>query len=469
MIKGRNDMTEEKIPLKSKLWLSGADGLCGVLCGLVTGGGLTYFFTKWMGLDTALVSMVWLLFGIWNAVNDPLFGFISDKTKSKIGRRLPYIRYGAPIYALVFILCWTKWPIAGNQWGMFFQMLISLFFFDTLYTSIATALYVMPFEIAVSNKARGSIFIWKMVFSLFSLAFPLILMPMIKLEPGDDPHNFQLIMTLIGILAGIIIFFSTFFYKEKGYIKEDKQPPFFKALIICFKNKHFIIFEVISFTVIYIQNSLSLGVNYYFSEFHISMVPCYVALVIGAVVGITLWIRKQVLWGVSKCIQIMCLVFSLGCFAMSLFGGTLVIAVIGFFTIGFGFAGGMYLIPLMNGDVIDYDESKTSLRREGMYAGVNSLITKPAMSIATAIFLTIITAFGYDSTITAGGQSAQAGKGILIGWMLVPAILLFICFLAMNLYSLKGKKWNEIKLQLEQTHKEKEKEYLESLGFATEK
>lgn len=457
---------EEKIPFKSKLWLSGADGFCGILCGLITGGGYTVFFTRWMGLDTAKASLVWLIFGIWNAVNDPLFGFISDRTKSKIGRRLPYIRYGAPIYSIIFILCWVKWPIAGNQWGMFWQMLISLFLFDTLYTAIATALYVMPFEIAISNKARGSIFIYKLIFSLISLAAPLVLMPLIQLQPGENPLKFQLIMTAIGIAAGLIIFFSTFFYSEKGYIKEQEQPSFIKALVICFKNKAFIIFEIISFTVIYIQSSLSLGVNYYFPEFGLSMVPCYGALIIGAVFGIILWIKKQVVWGVRKCIMLMCLVFSVGCFAMSFFGGILPVAVFGFFTVGFGFAGGMYLIPLMNGDVIDYDESITSLRREGMYAGVNSLITKPAMSFATSAFLTIISAFGYNPALKLGSQSASAQKGILIGWMLIPAAMLIICFLCMRFYPLNGDKWNETKINLERIHKEKEKEYLESLGFS---
>ncbi|BCN29323.1 MFS transporter [Anaeromicropila herbilytica] len=458
-------MIEEKVSLKSKLWLSGADGLCGVLCGLITGGGFTVFFTRWMGLDSKKASLVWLLFGIWNAVNDPLFGFISDRTKSKIGRRRPYIRYGAPIYAVIFVLCWIKWPFAGNQWGMFLQMLISLFLFDTLYTCIATSLYVMPYEIAISNKQRGSIFIFKLIFSLFSLAVPLILMPMIQLQPGEDPLTFQLIMAGIGIIAGAIIFFSTFFYSEKGYIKEEEQPNFIKALLICFKNKPFIIFETISFTVIYIQNSLSLGVNYYFPELGMSMVPCYGALLVGAIFGIVLWINKQIVWGVRKCVMVMCIVFSVGCFAMAFFGGVLPVAVLGFFTVGFGFAGGMYLIPLMNGDVIDYDESLTSLRREGMYAGVNSLITKPAMSIATAAFLTIIDIFGYDSTLELGKQSASAERGILIGWMLIPAILLLLCFLAMFKYTLKGDKWNETKNELEKIHNEKEKEYIKSLGF----
>ncbi len=64
-----------------------------------------------------------------------------------------------------------------------------------------------------------------------------------------------------------------------------------------------------------------------------------------------------------------------------------------FFLVGIGFAGGMYLIPLMNGDVIDKDEHHTGLRREGMYAGVNSFITKPAISLAQAVFLSLQTSW----------------------------------------------------------------------------
>lgn len=458
-------MKEERVPLKSKIWLASADSMCATMSGLVTGGGLTYFFTRWMGLDVEKAALVWIIFGIWNAVNDPLFGYISDKTKSKIGRRLPYIRYGAPIYATVFILSWVNLPVAGNQWAMFFQMLISLFLFDTLYTAIATALYVMPYEIAVSNKARGSIFIWKIIFSIFSLSAPLVLLPLIQPDPGSDPLKFQIIMTAIGIAGGAIIFFSTFFYTENRYIKEQKQPPFLKSLIICFKNKSFLIFEILSFTVIYVQTSLMQGILYYFSEFKVSMIPCYSALVLGVIVGIFLWLKKQGVWGIKKCMMIMCISFSVSCFVMSFFGENLAVAIICFFITGFGFSGGMYLVPLMNGDVIDYDESVTSLRREGMYAGVNSFITKPAISFANAAFVSIIAAFGYVQEAASGTQSKNAQSGILIAWMLIPGILLLISFFSMFAYPLFGETWKHKKQELEQIHSAREKEYLKSLGF----
>jgi GPH family glycoside/pentoside/hexuronide:cation symporter len=125
----------------------------------------------------------------------------------------------------------------------------------------------------------------------------------------------------------------------------------------------------------------------------------------------------------------------------------------------------MYLIPLMNGDVVDFDEHKTGLRREGMYAGINSFITKPAISIAQWALLAIITAFGYDQTLAKGAQSASAQTGVLVGWVAPTGVLLLICFFALALYPLAGKKWDEIKKQLSLLHREKEKKYLEEHGY----
>jgi len=446
-------MESKRIPLRSKIMLSFADCMCATMSGLVTGGGLTYYFTRWMGLEPGKAATVWLIFGIWNAVNDPLFGYISDHTKSKLGRRIPYIRYGAPVYAAVFILCWVSFPFATSQWAMFWQMLVSLFLFDTLYTAIATAIYVMPYEMTVDNQERGSIFIWKIVFSVFSLAAPLVLMPLIQPDPGTDATMFRLIMTGIGLFSGAIIFASTFFYQEQDFAKEQEQPSFFKGIADCFRNRSFIIFEVLSFTIIYVQTALMQGVLYYFSEFSVPMTACYGAMVAGAVIGVWAFSRWQHTLGVKRCMQAMTGSFSLSCLMMAFFGGAYAAAVIGFFFTGVGFAGGMYVIPLMNGDVIDYDETVTGLRREGMYAGVNSFITKPAISIAQAAFLSILAKFGYDQAAASGTQSALAEKGILYAWMLIPGILLAICFFVMFLYKLDGASWTAKKKELEARHR----------------
>ena len=448
----KNEITEEKVSASSKFWLCSADCLCTTMNSLLTGGGMTYFFTKFLGLSEGLASIVWIIFAIWNAVNDPLFGYISDRTKSKLGRRIPYIRYGSFFYALFFVLTWVKWPLGNSQTALFIQMLATLFLFDTLYTAIATSLYVMPYAMAVSNKARGSIFLWKIFFTLVALGVPLVVFPNIKPEVGEDPTRFQLIMAGIGVFSFIIIFVSTFFYKEKVQTEKEEQENIFKAIIACFKNRSFVVFEVLSFTVIFIQTILMQGVIYYFDEFDLGMPFAYGSLGLGAVFGVILWANKVKTWGVKKCTLLMCIIFATGSGVMCLFGKINAVAVCGFFTAGMGFAGGMYLIPLMNGDVIDYDESVTGIRREGMYAGVNSFITKPAISFANSAFIMIAKAFGYDMNLTAGMQSQMAKQGILVAWMAVPCLLLIICSVCMKFYPLAGEKWDETKRMLEQKH-----------------
>jgi GPH family glycoside/pentoside/hexuronide:cation symporter len=460
-------LQEERVPVKSRIWISIADSAVAILQSLVATSALTYYFVKLRGLDTGLAGIVWLLFGIWNAVNDPLFGYISDRTRTSIGRRLPYIRYGAPFLAGGFMLFWLNLPgTDGNQNLLFIQMLVALFIYDTLYTAIATSIYIMPYEMAVSNKARSTIYVWKILFMVFTIVVPMVL-ERFKPDVGDAAGiaSFRWLMAGFGLGMAVLVFVSTFFYREKHFTQAEQQPPFVTAFKECFKNRSFIVFETISFTVIFAQTALMQGIWLYFDELKISGLPLYISLAAGIVGGVLLWINRRDKWGIKTSTRIMTLVFAVGCFAL-LLGGRLVIpAAFGFLCFGFGFAGGMYLIPLMNGDVVDFDEHKTGLRREGMYAGINSFITKPAISIAQWALLSIIAAFGYDQALAKGTQSYQAQTGILVGWVAPTGVLLLLCFFALALYPLAGETWEQIKKQLSFRHREKERKYLEEHGY----
>jgi GPH family glycoside/pentoside/hexuronide:cation symporter len=459
-----NLQQEEYIPLKSRVWVSAADAAVAILQSVVGGGALTYYFTRLRGLSPEMASIVWIIFGVWNAVNDPLFGYISDRTKSSLGRRIPYIRYGSPLIAIAFVLFWLDFN-SGSQTFLFFQLLVGLFLYDTLYTAIASAIYVMPYEMAVSNKARSSVFIWKIIFQTFSIGLPLVLLPIIQPGPGDNPAPFRWTMCILGVLMGAIVYLSTYYYREKHFQQTEEQYPFFKSIKESFTNFSFIIFLVVSFTVIYVQTGLMQGVLYYFDELKVPSLPIFIAMAAGILLGVFLWVQCRERWGVKKCLLVWLAIFSLGCFIMLAFGRGVTGAAISFLMIGIGFAGGMYLIPIMNGDVIDFDEKRTGLRREGMYAGINSLVTKPAISLAQAAFLTILGRYGYQQNLGKGLQSTIAQTGILAAWMVIPGVLLIISFAVLFWYPLAGKAWEETKQKLSLAHTKKEQAYLKSLGF----
>ncbi len=460
-------LQEERVPIKSRIWISVADSATNTLQALVAFSALTYYFVKLRGLEIELAGIVWLVFGLWNAINDPLLGYLSDRTKTSIGRRLPYIRYGSPLFALAFVLFWVDFPgSSGNQTLMFIQMLVALFLYDTLYTSIATNIYILPYEMAVSNKARSTIYIWKIVFMVFTVVVPIAL-ERFKPDVGDVAGiaSFRWLMIGFGIAMAALVFCSTFFYRENHFAQEQRQPSLFAAIRECFRNRSFVVFEVISFTVIFAQTALMQGIWLYFDEIKVSTLPLYIALGLGIVGGMLLWINRLEPWGVKTSTRVMSLLFALGCFVLLLGGRTVIPAAFGFFCFGFGFVGGMYLIPLMNGDVVDFDEHRTGLRREGMYAGINSFISKPAISIAQWALLSILALFGYDQTLAKGTQSTLAQAGVLVGWLAPTGVLLLISFFALGLYPLAGDEWRRIKNQLSVLHREKEKAYLEQHGY----
>ena len=455
---------KEKVKMSSRLWLGGADCSITALCNIVTGGGLTFFFVNYFGMDVKWSALCWLLFGIWNALNDPLFGYISDRTKFRLGRRIPYIRYGALAIAVVFVLSWVVFFDTGSNVQMFAQMFVSLFLFDMLYTAIATSLYVMPFEMAVTNEARSKIMLVKVIFGLVALSVPLVLLAQLEGILNRSLKQFQLTMTIIGVAAGVIMFLSTFFYKENSYVKEEEQYPFFKSVATCFKNKNFIVFETISFSVTYIQTALMMGLSYYFGSCNVNYLYSYIAMFGGIVTGIILWMKPGAKWGVKRCIVIMCSVFCLALLCLLALGQYTLGSILGFFGAGIGFAGGTYLVPMMNGDVIDYDEHLSGLRREGMYAGVNSLICKPAISIANAIFPIMLQWFGYDSSLPLASQSSLAVFGIRFSWVSISALLLLICAVLIGkFYALDGSKWASIKADLALAHEQKQRAYEEQV------
>lgn len=481
-------MKEEKVKTSSAVWLGAANAGTGLLCAFAEGAAFQYLFVNKLGLSESLNMIVWIIFGIWNAVNDPIYGFLADRTHSKLGRRIPWIRYGAPIMAVIYALMWLP-ALEGNgvsQGLLFAQELLGLFLYDILYTAIASAIYVMPYEMAVTNKARNKIFLFNILFSLINFGAPMILNSQLDKLIEHNANIFPIIMATMGLVCGAIVFFSTFFYKENGYLVEEEQPKFLEGLKMCLKNKSFLLFEVVSWTVIFAQNALMVGLTYVSGMWAVdgapngwiggtSVVLLYGALAVGVIAGILFFNFTRNKLGLRIEMLILTGCMGSGCLLGAFLGQYFYICLLTFFLCGIGLAGGLYLVPMVNGDVIDKDEADNGTRREGVYAGINSLITKPAGSIATALFPLMITSlYGFNkdlkTTVTndAGqvvevidyaNQTMQAKNGLFMCWFLITGILLVLSFIAMWFYPLHGKEWDDKKKELSEQHLIKQQEY----------
>jgi GPH family glycoside/pentoside/hexuronide:cation symporter len=465
-----------KLPLKSKLAYGGL-GAGISLPSQIAFSAITFFYNVKLGLNPNLIGLAWMIFSIWNAVNDPLFGFIGDSTKSeKYGRRIPYIRFGAPIYGVIFILCWFPLVDIKNQLALFLNFIIVLFAFDTIFTILGLINFTLPAEMAMTAKERSNLLVYGNILNSIALLISFIL-PIILLTGNGslvDVSAFLVTMVLVGIISAVILFLSSFYLKENKYTQMETSLPVSKGIIETFKNKPFLIFEISNFSFTLAQTILTTAIFYYID---------YILVVSGLIASIPLLLvflvifaflivfnKLIVRYGVKKIFIFSILWTGLSFIILFFLGWILTTALIGFVLIGIGMSGYMLSNQVLIADIVDYDETRTGKRRETTYSGINALLTKPAISIANWLFLTIISSLGFQEGLQPQEYSAQLG--ILIGFTLIPAIFLIMGGIMMFLYRLDGPEWLSQKQELIKVHEKKETDYLnylEEKGIQTEK
>ncbi len=463
----KNETFEEYIPRKAKLAYGALNAGNGVLSGIAFSS-ITFYYNVKLGLSAALIGIAWLIFAIWNTINDPLFGYIQDRTKSqKYGRRIPYVRFGAPLIGILFIICWFPFVDRTDEFGLFLNLLIVLMLFDTLFTIIGLIGFALPAEMAITQKARTEVVTYGVVLGGLALIFSFII-PVFLLT-GDKSTNvnpvFLIAMIFIGIICAFIIFLSSFFLKENLYTQLEEPLGFIDTIKETLKNRPFIKYEISNFSFLLAQTILTTGIFYYVSYVlnlsgFLTIVPLFLVLLM-AFIFTPIFAKLSGKYGLKK-LYIFGLAFT-GVISISFFflGWSLLTAIIPLLLLGIGFSALLLLKPAIMADVIDFDETRTGKRRETSYGGMNAVIEKPAVSIANWMFLFVIVYFGFQAK--AQTQSINAQIGIMVALTLIPAIFVLFSAVIMIFFPLDGPEWNKQKSELKKIHDEKEKEYIKYL------
>ncbi|MHA1512348.1 MAG: MFS transporter, partial [Promethearchaeota archaeon] len=315
------EIYNDDIPRKTK-W---AFGLIGTASSALEGtvfGSITFFYNIKMGLGTELIGIAWIIFGFWNAINDPIFGVLEERTRTKIGRRIPYIRYGSFFFGLFFILSW--FPFFGtSQTALFLNFVVVLFVFDTIFTLVGLVTYSLPAEMAITAKSRANLGVYTTILGalgvLISMALPMFLLTgeTTELDPAFRPA-----MIIVGVVSSIIMFIGSYFLYENEYTQKEETLGLIDSLKACFKNKPFLIFESSNFFFTISYTILISGIFYYI-QFVLELAD-FMAMVPLIVVFLSLFIFTAVFsflvpkYGLKK-IQIFGLLFSAIAFLISFF------------------------------------------------------------------------------------------------------------------------------------------------------
>jgi GPH family glycoside/pentoside/hexuronide:cation symporter len=453
---------QEIIPKKSKLAFGGITFTSGLFSNLVIATTFTYFYNIKLGLSDFATTLAWLIFIIWNTLNDPLFGYIEDRTKSKkYGRRIPYLRFGGIVYGILFILSWIPFASSNSQTALFFNMLIMLFLFDTLFTMVGLISYTLPAEMAITETARSKLNVSGSIGNALALFLSFVI-PAILLTGEDlasvDPMFPIFILTVIvlGVVGTVILYVSSFYIKENKYTIFEEPLGLKSSIIETFKNRSFLIFELSNFFFLIAQYILTNGVLYWVDfvlglSGIMAMIPLLVFFIV-VFAFFPIYSKLIIKYGVKKTFMWL-LVFTGISFLVSFFlAWSLLPAFIAMVLIGIGISGYFITNQLAMADVIDKDEILTGKRRETTYAGMNALLTKPTNSLGPWILLSVISLFGSNKPL-----------GVMVAFTIVPAVLILLSALFIKFFPLSGPDWRKKKEELHRIHQEKEKSYLEKI------
>ncbi len=417
--------------------------------------------------DSVLIAIAFIIWSVWNALNDPLLGYLSDRTHTKYGRRVPWIMVAiAPLSIIMFLLFFP--PITygiSSQMTNFVYFFIIIIIFEGFYTMFSlnqTSLFPEQF---IEKDVRGKVNTVKQTYSVVGLIVAAILPTLFM----DDPMVPEALpnWAIFGIVLAIITFIFGFIFikwgaKEKMEFKEDykEAPNFFESIKLCVRSKSFrwyIPAEIANWfvygmlpTVIPLYGRYVLNIEA--ESFLLSVLLGIGFISAAGFINFWRWVSKKMGPRKAWMCSLTAWIFTL---LPLLFINNFIQGVIVFFFIGIGLAGSMVLIDLIVSDIIDEEEVKTGIRREGAFYGSNALFLRFSTVFVFIAIGFVFSGFGweeYDPLINDPLALAIALK-ILI--FVLPAIALTIAILSLSKYPLDGERLKEVKEKLKEIHEQK--------------
>ncbi|TFG08806.1 MAG: hypothetical protein EU539_01260 [Promethearchaeota archaeon] len=388
-----------------------------------------------------------------NAINDPLLGHLSDSTnREKWGsRRIIYIKYAGPLWALSFLLVWFPWSL-DNQIIIFIHYIITICLFDTFFTLVATVWLALLPEMTSDTDERSKVQFLVLLIGAFAV-LPIFL---VVGEMKPISNTFKIIAIFIAIVSTIMLFVVVRTCKERPEFQKDEVFPLFKSLKECLKLKSFRIYVGwIFFTALVDSVSLSYLFVYLLILGDNALITFFLIYIFGYYGSYIVCLKLRPKWQMRNVILRFGILRVLGSgffFMLWLLSANLMFVLMGYICICFFGGYSIFTFPLLYLS-IDEDEVKHGTRRDGMFQGLQALFNKPAVSIGPIIATIILVTFGYIQGSKTQSESALFGIRLL--FLIYPMIMTSFSLIFMYFYPLHGERLEKMKMKLDEIHKEK--------------
>lgn len=419
------------------------------------------FLVNVVGLDPRLAGLAIAFGRVWDALNDLLIGNLSDRTRSRWGRRRPYLLFGAIPFGITFIFMWFV-PAVGQQTLLLIFYTGMYMLFDTLFTLTNVPYVALTPELAPTYDGRTSLQAYRMAFSIgFGLLGAVVPLALVDRLAGPDPtqtalHSAYLGMAVILAVVSVIPILLTFVtVRERPEFQALPQPTLRDAFRLLMSNKAFLIaagvYLLTWMPIDLIQFVLVFLIRDYFGLGSAERDLIFLLLFGVAVLALPLWVRAAARWDKARAYQV----------GIALLAGVLILLSFtppGHSTVVFALAAlagigisAAHVIPLaILPDCMDWDELRRNERNEGAYYSVVTLIQKMVGALTIAVTGTLLTMSGYVAA-TAGPASQPASALATIRWLTgpLPAVIFALGIVLVSFYPITRQRHARILAVLE--------------------
>jgi len=446
----------EKLSSRTR-WIYGSGDLGFSLTNTILSVYFALFLTDVVGVTPSIAALAIFIGSTWDYVNDPFIGYLSDRTRTRWGRRRPFLLFGALPFAAAFMLLWWKPPLEGTAaLAIYYSAAFALY--DTAATFVYMPYFALTPEITDDYDERTGLTSTRMFFSilgsLIAFTLPLTLVDGFQPDHADRVFWMGAIFGVISALPLLLVFFNTREHPE--YMQRQPTLGIRDSIKATWQNRPFV-FGLIMFLFNGVTMSLIQVILLYYIKYVVAreaqsdIIMATIFVVAMFTLPLWVWVSKRLnkrwayISGVSF-LSVILLILS------SLSPATSFTFIMGLcFLAGIGVSA-MHVMPwAILPDAIEYGEWKTGERREGMFYSLVTLAQKVASSIAVPAALLVLEATGYVPNSDVQPASAIFGIRILAG--VIPAFTLGMGILFTLLYPLGRDQYREISRELEARRK----------------
>ncbi len=400
------------------------------------------YLTDVVGLEPRLASWGALVGIVWDAVNDPIIGILSDRLHTRWGRRRPFLLWFAIPFGLSFVILWSA-PDWDSQAALLIYVTLSFMLADTMQTLVSVPFLSLTPELTPDYDERTALTSFRSFFQLVGALSMVIAAPaivdMVLESGGTQQQGFMLVGAIFGSIGAIPLFLIGVFVRERSTPEQQESMPFRETLSAAWQNipfrfsvgmhmlnwsavdmvavtfPFFLLYWVAEGNMLAKINILGINIAYESAFFGVLMSVCILFIPFWLWVAKTRNKRDAYMFGMIFWVSVALTIYTIqpGETTKLLFIAALA---------GIGVSAAYVLPDSMFADVIEWDELRTRRRQEGIFYGIRTLIRKLTGALVIFVTLQLLGWSGYQNPPEGATQFMQPESAVAMIRLLVSPI-----------------------------------------------